>query len=179
MNNFENLYNNIVDMIKEAQIKVGYSDNSFGIFYPLESLNSILENDQDANEMEETLKEFADFAKDRLGAIDISAVDERFSFTIPKEGTKYVHENVKDSDFLKDFIETVLTRGCTIEDIKSVFHKYSDKVIFKEMDDEFEYLLYFADGQPDEYRYCIEFEMGMATYHRFRRDEYLAFGFEE
>lgn len=37
---------------------------------------------------------------------------------------------------------------------------------------EFDYLIYFADGKPDAYRYCIHFEDEHAIYHRFTAKEY-------
>ena len=43
--------------------------------------------------------------------------------------------------------------------------------------DEFDYLIYFADGKPDAYRYCIHDEMGQLIYHRFTQKEFETFGF--
>ncbi len=68
----------------------------------------------------------------------------------------------------------------TIEDITAVFRKYSDQVVVQTPNsntDEFDYLIYFADGKPDAYRYCIHDEMGQLIYHRFTQKEFETFGF--
>ena len=42
----------------------------------------------------------------------------------------------------------------------------------------FDYLVYFEDGTPDSYRYCIKLDDdGDAVYHRFTPEDYAAFGF--
>ena len=42
----------------------------------------------------------------------------------------------------------------------------------------FDYLIYFTSGVPDGFRYCIKLEDdGCASYHRFIREDYEAFGF--
>ena len=43
---------------------------------------------------------------------------------------------------------------------------------------EFDWLVYFEDGKPDAYCYCIADEGCHLTYHRFTKEDYEAFGFE-
>ena len=43
---------------------------------------------------------------------------------------------------------------------------------------EFDWLVYFEDGRPDAYCYCIADEGCHLTYHRFTKADYEAFGFE-
>ena len=54
-----------------------------------------------------------------------------------------------------------------MEDVVAVFRKYSDKVCVKEAgSDEFDMLVWFEDGKPDPFVYCLADEMGHVTYHR-------------
>ena len=43
--------------------------------------------------------------------------------------------------------------------------------------EEFDWLVYFEDGKPDAFFYCLKDDMGHVTYHRFTREDYEAFGF--
>ena len=64
------------------------------------------------------------------------------------------------------------------KDLKQVFEKYSKQVHLERMKDcEFDYLIYFENGEPDSYRYCITEEMCHLTYHRFTEADYEAFHF--
>jgi hypothetical protein len=42
---------------------------------------------------------------------------------------------------------------------------------------EFDYLVYFEDGVPDDYRYCITDEGCHLIYHRFTPEDYEDFQF--
>lgn len=58
------------------------------------------------------------------------------------------------------------------------FHKYSDHVhVEKVSHGEFDYLVYFEDGKPDSFRYCITDEGCHMIYHRFTVEDYEEFGF--
>ena len=54
-----------------------------------------------------------------------------------------------------------------------VFQQYSSHVILEKMADmDFDYLIYFADGQPDSYRYCLTKEGHHLIYHRYTKEDY-------
>ena len=117
---------------------------------------------------------------DTLGAIQVTRDDKRFCFHISAEGTQYVHEQLPDPAFLRAFLQVM--RGLTVsfDDILAVFHQFSDKVHCEKLEgnEEFDYLVYFEDGTPDSYRYCIKLDDdGDAVYHRFTPEDYAAFGF--
>ena len=38
--------------------------------------------------------------------------------------------------------------------------------------DGYDYVVYFLDGKPDDYRYCLSMEEGHLTYHRFTKEDY-------
>ena len=68
----------------------------------------------------------------------------------------------------------------SLDDILAVFHRFSDSVTCERIEgsDEFDYLIYFTSGEPVGFRYCIKLEDdGCASYHRFIREDYEAFGF--
>ena len=105
---------------------------------------------------------------------------ERFCFHVPAEGAEFVHEKVPDSGFLRAFLAVMSGLEVSLDDILAVFHRFSDSVTCERIEgsDEFDYLIYFTSGEPDGFRYCIKLEDdGCASYHRFIREDYEAFGF--
>lgn len=178
---FERLRKELADIIKESQIKIGYTDTSIGLYYPLGSLNRVLGADCDALEMLSVMERFGEYTKPTLGKISVSAEGERFCLRIPPEGAAYVNSLPEESGFLREFIDLMrMHTGVTIERILEVFGRYSDCVKCVPIEDngEFDYLIYFADGRPDDHRYCIELEMGHAVYHRFTAEDFEDLGFE-
>lgn len=175
---FESLEKNLIDVIVESHIKLGYTKSSMGVYYPLESLNRLLDSELSSADMEKALQSFCGFAEARLGNVSYSQDNNRFCILIPAEGVEYVHEKIKDTGFLREFIEGIQCHNCTIEDILKIFSHYSEHVKCEKLDNgEFDYLLYFEDGVPDTYRYCVKFEGGHITYHRFTQKDYKALGF--
>lgn len=176
--NFQKLEENILDVLKEQQIKLGYRSETVRLYYPLASLNRFLETECDGKEMQEALREFAKEEENKLGLILISGREERFCLAIPPQGVCYVHEHMGEHEFIRDFIGTIEKHGCTIEDILQQFYKYSDHVHVEKADHgEFDYLIYFEDGKPDDFRYCITDEGCHMIYHRFTAGDYEEFGF--
>lgn len=173
---FTKLEKNIWDVMKEEQIKLGYRKETVRLYYPLLSLNRFLHTDLNAEEMAEALKEFAASVSDRLGAIEISHKKERFCFCLPPEASEYIYMNTEREGFLYDFIQTVSRHGASLEEVLEQFKKYSDHVHVEKMNqDDFDYLVYFEDGKPDEFRYCLTDEGCHIIYHRFTADDYRDF----
>ncbi len=176
--NFDSLENNIIDVIKEEQIKLGYRKETIRLYYPMESINNLLDADLSINELSVVLDKFCLYLKERFGKIEHIHNNTRFCFIIPQKGVTYVYEEVKDRVFLQEFITAIRRHPVNIEDILQVFHRCSDKVICENMNNgEFDYLIYFENGIPDTYRYCIKFEDCHAIYHRFTYADYVNFGF--
>lgn len=177
---FESLKNNIIDVIKEEQIKLGFREETIRLYYPMDSLNSLLDAKMSINQLLNALEQFCLYVKECFGEVQYSRNDKRFCIVIPPKGVSYVHKEVKDRIFLKEFIEKISTCHCNIEDIKAIFQRYSDKVkCSKVTHGEFDYLLYFEDGKPDRYIYCIKFEGCHTIYHRFTQADYNSFGFSQ
>ena len=126
--NFKKLENNLLDMIQEQQVKIGYMSGVTRFYYPLQSLNRLLGTELTEEEMQHALKEFSDYACGRLGKVKASSKNERFCITLPPQASDYVHENRKPGEFLVRFINTVARHGCTLDEVMEVFHAYSKHV---------------------------------------------------
>lgn len=164
---------NIYDVIKEEQIKLGYRKEVIRLYYPLQSLNRFFDSSCDVKEMCDLLGEFAESVKDELGTIDVSVKGERFCLRFPEETSEYIHQHTEQSGFLYDFIAAISKHHVSIDEILDQFKKYSNEVHFEKMDHgEFDYLIYFENGDPDEYRYCLTDEGCHMIYHRFTADDY-------
>ena len=100
---FEMLENNIIDMIEEQQLKLGYLDETVRLYYPLSSLNRFLNTEDDEDMMTKHLEQFANEVEDRLGKIDISHKRDRFCVAVPPIGAKYVHDRLNTDGFLARF----------------------------------------------------------------------------
>lgn len=176
---YQGLENNLIDMVKEEQIKLGYSPETIRLYYPLSSLNKFIGEECDVKQMQERLKEFRTLVQERLGALRLSNVGERFCIAIPPEGAEYVHGLYDKSDFLVRFVRVIEKHGCTIEDIVQVFREYSEHIhVERARHGEFDYLVYFEDGLPDSYRYCISIDECHTVYHRFTREDYEELGYQ-
>lgn len=175
---FSKLEKNMIDIIKEEQIKLGYRSETIRLYYPILSLNRFLSTDFNIEQMHKALNGFCNLVEEKLGKIEVTNQDSRFCFKIPPQGSDYVHAQMGKNEFIYDFIKTIEKHGCTMEEILEQFYKYSDKVhVEKVTHGEFDYLIYFEDGIPDEFRYCITDEGCHIIYHRFTIDDYNDFEF--
>lgn len=171
--NFARLEKNLTDNIKEAQLKLGFDKRPMSLNYMSASLGHLLGGECTEN----VLAEFAEYAKSRLGVITFRAIKDGFCITVSAEGTAYVN-NLKGYDFIAELISAVRNHGTSMEQVLEIFGKYSSKVITeKSNSDEFDLLVYFGNGEPDEYYYCLTDEGCHITYHRFIREDYTDLGF--
>ena len=176
--NFDKLEKNITDAIEEQQLKLGYLKETVRLYYPLSSLNRFLGTACGEMEMMELLQKFVTAVESRLGNIKISNNGERFCIAIPPAGAEYIHNNLDYEGFLADLIRIVGTHGCAFQEVLEQFYKYSDCVYVEEVHNgEFDYLVYFEDGKPDNYRYCFTVETNHVIYHRYTPEDYADFGF--
>ena len=131
---FEALKQGLIDLVQESQIKVGYTKNAVGLYYPLDSLNHLLGAEQSADEMEDSLRRFCGYAKDPLGEITVTRDGELFCITISEEGAAYVHDSCGDNAFLRAFIQQIGTHPCGLDDLLAVFRQYSTHVVCQKID---------------------------------------------
>lgn len=169
----DGLASNIFDVIKEEQIKLGYRKEKIGLYYPLSSLNILLGTQIDCAKMHDNLKEYFAERKDIFGEVEVTYKEERFCIALPEQVSEYVYMHTEKEGFLYDFIDVISKHGATIEEVLHIFEKYSDDVYFKKVsDDDFDYLIYFVDGNPDSYRYCLTEEGHHLIYHRYTKEDY-------
>ncbi|MBQ9065450.1 MAG: DUF3877 family protein [Blautia sp.] len=170
---FDLLEKNIIDVLEEEQIKLGYIEETVRLYYPLQSLNRFLKTDCNSKEMASLLEEFVSAKKDHFGEIQISEKNDRFCFLIPPKGAAYVHEHAGKNVFLHALVEAVSVHGTGIDDIFKIFRRFSDLVhIEKAADEDYDYLVYFEDGVPDGFYYCLTDEGGHIIYHRYTKEDY-------
>ena len=60
MNGYKILENNLIDIIKEEQAKLGYRKEKIRLYYPLSSLNNIFSSQDNVYEMDERLKKLSE-----------------------------------------------------------------------------------------------------------------------
>lgn len=174
---FSKLERNIISIIKESQIKLGYESIAIGINYIMPSLVHLL-GECGEEEVFPLLQEFAKEYEQKFGLIDICKTPNGFRLNIPAKGADLVHSQTDDDEFLVKFIGAVRRFDCTIDEVIGIFRQYSDDVhIEKINNDEFDFLIYFENGEPDEFLYCIDTDDFGITYHRFTKEDYLDFGF--
>lgn len=176
--NFDALRQNVVDVVEEGQIKLGYRSETVRLYYPLASLCAFVGEAMDAERMGRALHVFARENRDTLGDVEITCRGDRFCIAVPPQGVAYIHEHTDPNGFLTAFVRAIGRHGCILEDLLEQFRRYSDHVHVEALHNgEFDYLIYFEDGRPDAYRYCVTDEGCHMTYHRFTREDYEAFGF--
>jgi len=175
---FSYLISNVVGVVREAQIKLGPTSSPISLYYPLAALNRQLGTNASAEEMQTILEDFKKVAAKTLGQVSVSHEPERFCFTVSVDGCLKVLRETDDGGFLKEFT-TLVQLGGNFDEVKALFCKFSEKAICKTIgNDEFDAVFYFADGKPDDFRYCVKFEEDHTHYHRFTPMDFAAFGYE-
>lgn len=183
----ERLIKNIIDQIKEVQMKLGYVWESIHLYFPWESLvvlmgkDSEVEGDVEVKSMKswktdllKTLNTSPIFTEGNMGKLLFKESKGRVEVIIPPEGAKYVYKEVPDPPFLKAVIELFHTHhSISIEEISACFARFSSDYECRKIENnDFDYVLFFRDPEVDPYYYCIKMEMGHTIYHRFIKEDY-------
>lgn len=179
-----NLLDNIIDQIKEAQLKLGYVKEVIRLYYPVSSLCRLLKMEYCNGEtLLERLESRMEFRNSILGNISFFLCDaDRIEIRIPAAGASYVHEHIPDPPFLVSIIELFghkhdfSEQEITMKDICTCFERFNDNYVCEKMgaETDFDYVLYFLDQNPDAWYYCIKYEMNHVIYHRFTKEDYYA-----
>lgn len=173
---FTKLDKSIAGVVKEQQIKLGYRREKVRLYYPLSSLNRLLGTQYHPQQMQECMQQYRAWVAEKYGAVEISHEKERFCFLIPEQGSEYIHEHTGEDKFLVELIETLRKHDVILEEVLAVFFRYSDKVhVEKLTHQEFDYLIFFEDGKPDDFIYCLNVDEEHIIYHRFTPDDYAEF----
>ncbi len=165
----------IIDQIKEAQLKLGYVQETVRLYFPVSSLNALLGTScADAYEMSALLAADDSLADTCIGKLQAAPCGDRIEISIPPSGGNYVYNKVRTPPFLQDMIRLFQEHHqLSLEEIKAVFAGYSQDYVCQKMPEgsDFDYVMYFTDPQIDEYYYCIKWEMGHTVYHRFIQED--------
>lgn len=174
---YERLLKNIEDQIVELQIKLGYAREVVRLYYPVSSLNEILGiQEKSAQGMRERLASCRELSAGPLGNLTFSIHEDRLEVGVPSEGVEYVHEHVETPAFLAELIGYFQSHHMgSMDEVQAIFKKYSPDYVCEKMPEgtDFDYVLYFPNGDVDEYYYCMKAEMGHLIYHRFMKEDYL------
>ena len=175
--NFTPLTHNLTGVVAEMCLKMGMALPNVSLNYPTATLNALLGASLSQHEMSRVLEDFCVQTEDTLGGVTFTPHETGFCLTVPGQGVRYAMQHAPGLDFLRDLVHTV-GRGCTFEELLSVFRKYSGRVHVQTVDNpEFDHLVYFEDGKPDGFYYCVHEHDGRVEYHRFSKADYEAFGF--
>ena len=75
---FHELEENLIDMVKEQQAKLGFRPEVIRLYYPVSTLNHFFGTDDTPERMEERLQELGVHTKDTLGSVQVTAKGDRF-----------------------------------------------------------------------------------------------------
>ena len=163
----------LCDQLEEQQMKLGYRHEAVHLYLPLSSLNRLLNIQADEQELAAVLVKFRELTEQRLGHTGITRRGDRFSLTMREQASDYVYTQRPRSRFLKELIDLLSDHGVSLEDVSALFSRHSGSVMSRRLTNgEFDLLLYFGDGIPDNYRYCFSAEGGHVIYHRFTAGDY-------
>ena len=169
------LLTDITDQLKEAQIKLGFGPSTVKLYYTTAALAALTGADEpDAQAMAAALCKEPSFTASSLGDLSFLPHEDRVEVTIPKEGVRYVHEQVEASPFLQALIGMLAGHHhTTMAEVTALFDQQRSPYVCRRMPEsaEFDCVLYFPDGQPDGYCYFFKEEMGHLSYHRFRPED--------
>ncbi len=166
------LFENLVAMIWEQQLKLGYRREKVRLYYPLESLEGFL-GKASVQEMEEGLHGFFEEEK-RLGEVEVTRRGRRFCLCLPEEASYYVKEHAPKEDFLVAFLEKMKSHPSQLEEVLPLFEKYGKAVIEREPSEDLLCAVHFEGGVPDSFVYCFSSEEGHLSYHRLMPWDYEA-----
>lgn len=170
---FRRLEENLIDLVKEQQAKLGFRPEVIRLYYPVSTLNHFFGSEDTAEEMKVRLNGFGAHMTETLGEVRVTAKGDRFCFLIPETGSVYVHEQMKGREFIQDLVDLVGTHGCSLEKIRELFRQWSAKPVFEKIEDgDFDWAFHFADGTPDRYYYCFKDEGCHLIYHRVLPEDY-------
>lgn len=175
--NIDRFMENIMEQIKEAQLKLGYAKEVIRLYFPTASLCRLLQVQwRNGEELLAALSAEKRFEATALGTIRFARCkDDRIEVCVAPEGAEYVHDNVPDPPFLVSIIELFQKKhDLTIEEICACFARFGKPYVCEKMEPgtDFDYVLYFPEHQPDSWYYCVRTEMGHTIYHRFTEEDY-------
>ena len=172
----QTLLNSLESTIYEGILKLdGCADSSMSIYYDLDLINYLLSTSFSSNE--ECFHQIASSFK-KLGKenqILVTLQNNRFQFTVTKDGISHICKSYENKPFLKELIALTKNRNFTLEQVETLFSTYSSNYIHKTFNHpEFQHIFSFLDTSLDPYIYCFSFDEMGSYFHRL-----LPYHFEE
>lgn len=161
---------NLYDTVKEWEWKIGYRREDIQLYYPEESLLELFHTDREG--LPSAIREFAERMAPRLGDLMIGETEKgRYCVKIPAKGVEYIHKNIPENPFLKEFIAVITGQNAKLSDVRELFYRFSDDVHIQKAKER-EWGFWFGNGRPDPYVYHVEEDEFGLEYHRFTRESY-------
>ena len=126
---FLRLEENLIDLVKEQQAKLGFRPEVIRLYYPVSTLNHFFGSEYTAEKMKVRLNGLGAHMKETLGEVRVTVKGDRFCFLIPETGSVYVHEQMKGREFIQDLVDLVGTHGCSLEEIRELFRQWSSRCL--------------------------------------------------
>lgn len=161
------LLKNLSDSIFEMMIKLDETTSNSMCIYYTEDLAAYLLGVPKEN-IKDEIYSFKNYISDELGKTDITFTsDGRFGIVVYSDGIEKIMASNPRKLFLKELIEKIRSRNCSLNEIKHIFEKENSNYICEKINNsEFQYVLYFIDKNIDEYKYCFTFDIMGSYYHR-------------
>ena len=164
----ENLKRHIYDTVKEWQMKIGSLDESIGLYYPAESLKSLLGLEQSATrrQLDGALEKFCREVYPQLGEtvviIGLGLIGLITAQLLKANGCR---------------VSAISDGEHSLERVRRCFSDFADKYgeSYREEDREAEGMgcvFCFENDDFEPYVYCVESDEFGLTYHRFTREDY-------
>lgn len=174
----DELERNLASVVAEMALKLDLRDTPLSLNYPLATLNALTNAALDMAGMQAALEAFARAHEAEWGLLGVEALSEGFCLTVPGRGVARMRDTAPGGAFLGELLAAVRRHGATVEDALAVFRRHGERVRVERVDSpEFDWLVYFEDGRPDAFRYCLSQHDGHVSYHRFSKADYDAFAF--
>ena len=153
------LLRRVIETVQEIVLKIGDSSGSISLYYPAEDPPALAE---------ELLSVASDF-----GGITAEALPGRIRVNISESESARISAMPHDERMVD--VIGLLNSGTDIGSFRdAILSKYEGAVLTEVRRLDHDWVLTFPD---DDNIYCLSEEFGRLTYHRFYRDEYLAFGY--
>ena len=171
----DRLESTLTEMIKEQQMKLGDEKETVRFYFQETSIDAFLGlpystdwTDAQVSSLQEKMRKQAGGT---LGELVITKKGKRFCVTIPPEGSAYVHQHVKENPFLGEMIQLFQCHHVELAEVQALFERYGAYRCEKADGTEFDYLFYFLTEDVDNWYYCLKFDTGHASYHRFTKED--------
>lgn len=168
------LERHIIELIKEQQIKLGYVKETVRLYFPKQSLQKLMgiaEEDTSIS-FDEHLNALCQQMLPHLGEVRHSSKADRYAISIPPKGCEFVHRLERTDAFLEAVIELFKEHNVTIVQVKELFGRFDPNYHCEEVHRfEFDYVLSFEDKSIDPNYYCVKFDRGHSSYHRFNEHD--------